>query len=138
MRKTASFLLLCTAMIIACAGNKERKYPYRWVYFSGSPARKDNGEKIRQIVKTASEHGLNGMYWSAGFDRLDLQPPEYFEGLEEVKKICMEYGVEIIPRCLDVGYNGSVLAHNRNLAAGIPVMISAERRFELLEIEQLR
>ncbi|MBN2290520.1 MAG: hypothetical protein JXQ83_14395 [Candidatus Glassbacteria bacterium] len=121
MRAYAGLFILSAVLLGACAREEASVYPYRWVYVSKNPARQSDVEEIRQIVKTASEHGLNGMYFSAGFDRLDLQPPEYFQGLEEIKKICSSYGVEIIPRCLDVGYNGSVLAHNKNLAAGIPV-----------------
>ncbi|MBN2288205.1 MAG: hypothetical protein JXQ83_02660, partial [Candidatus Glassbacteria bacterium] len=45
----------------------------------------------------------------------------YFQGLEQVKATCEKYGVEIIPSIFSVGYGGSVLAHNKNLAAGLPV-----------------
>ena len=38
-----------------------------------------------------------------------------------MKAICDEHRVEIIPNIFSAGYGGSVLARNRNLAAGIPV-----------------
>ena len=76
---------------------------------------------IERIVQTGSEHGLNGMVLSAGLDRLDQQPPEYLERLAKVKEFCQAHGVEIIPNIFSAGYGGSVLAYNRNLAAGIPV-----------------
>ena len=101
--------------------DKGKVYPYRWFYISRNLRKDSHVDDIREIVKTASEHGLNGMYFSSGFDMLDLKGDDYFRRLKAVKSICDKYGVEIIPRCLDVGYNGGLLAHNRNLAAGIPV-----------------
>ena len=95
--------------------------PLRWVYVSRGLRRDQDVADIRSIVTTAAAHGLNGMVLSAGLDRLDLQSPDYFKRLEAVKAICREKGVEIIPIVFSVGYGGSVLAHDRNLAAGLPV-----------------
>ncbi len=97
------------------------EYECRWVYVSRGLRREADVGDIRQIVQTASKHGLNGMVLSAGLDRLDRQPPEYFERLEEVQKVCRENDVEIIPIVFSAGYGGSVLAENRNLAAGLAV-----------------
>jgi len=98
-----------------------REYPYRWVFVS-SPLRTDQDvAEIERIVRTGSEHGINGMVLSTGLDRLDLQSPTFLERLARVKEFCRARGVEIIPNIFSAGYGGSVLAHNRNLAAGIPV-----------------
>ena len=78
-------------------------------------------DDIRRIARTASQHGLKGIVLAGGLDRLDLQPPHYSERLSAVKQVCAEHEVEIIPLIFSVGYGGSVLAHDRNLAAGIPV-----------------
>ncbi len=96
-------------------------YPLRWVYASRSLQRDTHVDDLRRIVSTASEHGLNGIVLSAGFDRLDLQPPDYFRRLEEVKELCARSKVEIVPIIFSAGYGGSVLAHNKNLAAALPV-----------------
>ena len=98
-----------------------KDYPYHWVFVSRSLHRDSDVADIERIAETASAHGLNGMVLSAGFDRLDLQPDHYFERLEKVKRICTQNKIEIIPQVFSAGYGGSVLAHNRNLAAGIPV-----------------
>ncbi len=95
--------------------------PLRWVFVSRSLHNDQDVEDIRRIVETASQHGLNGMVLSAGLDRLCKQPPEYFERLKRVLAICRENDVELIPQLFSVGYGGSVLAHDRNLAAGIPL-----------------
>jgi uncharacterized protein YegJ (DUF2314 family) len=113
-------LAVLLAGIVPASWGKE--YPYRWVFVSRSLRSDQDVADIERIVQTASEHGLNGMVLSAGLDRLDRQPPEYLDRLAKVKAICDKSRVEIIPSVFSVGYGGSVLAYNRNLAAGIPVV----------------
>ena len=116
--KALTLILFFAFMSTLCEGEV---YPYRWVYVSRSLRRDSDVEDIKRIVKTVSEHGLNGMVLAAGLDRLDLQPMDYFRRLEEVKQISKENNIEIIPIIFSVGYGGAVLGHDRNLAAGIPV-----------------
>jgi len=113
-----TFMLVLTLL----SGLGEGKdYPYRWVYVSRSLHSDSDVADINSITKTASEHGLNGMVLAAGLDNLDLQPPEFFKRLEQVKQICTQRNIEIIPTGFSVGYGGSVLSHDKNLAAGIAV-----------------
>jgi len=95
------------------------EYPYRWVYVSRSLQRDSNVVDIKNIVKTASESGLNGMVLSAGLDRLYDRDPAYFKRLKQVSQLCKQKNFEIIPIIFSVGYGGSVLAHDKNLAAGL-------------------
>lgn len=119
------FMVLFVAVVLmaqfACQAVEENVYPYRWFYISRNLRQDDHVEQIRKLVETAASAGLNGMYFSSGFDSIDLKSAEYLERLQQVKQICESNGVELIPRCLDIGYNGGLLAHDRNLAAGIPV-----------------
>jgi len=109
-------------VLILLSGLGEGKdYPYRWVYVSRSLRSDSDVADINSITKTASEHGLNGMVLAAGLDNLDLQPTEFFKRLEQVKQICTQRNIEIIPTGFSVGYGGSVLSHDKNLAAGIAV-----------------
>lgn len=121
MKKIKEYLFLAVVGILFGSICYAKDYPYRWVYVSRSLLADSHVAQIESIVKTASEHGLNGMVLSAGFDRLDLQREDYFTRLEQVKKICAEHKIEIIPIAFSVGYGGSVISHDRNLAAGIPV-----------------
>ena len=123
MRLGLGVLLICVPMIgqFACRAVEDNVYPYRWFYVSRGLTEDSHVEDIRRLVETAADHGLNGMYLSAGFDAIDLKGDDYLRRLREVKQICDSNRVELIPRCLDIGYNGGLLAHDRNLAAGIPV-----------------
>ncbi|MBI5687262.1 MAG: hypothetical protein HZC54_19490 [Verrucomicrobia bacterium] len=98
-----------------------RVYPERWVYSAHNLSRDSDVEEIRRIVQTAAEHGLNGMVLTGGFDTLDLQKPAYFRRLDEVKKICAERRIEIIPSIFSAGYGSAVLHRDMNLAEGLPV-----------------
>ena len=97
------------------------EYPYRWVYVSRSLQRDSDLVDIKNIVKTASESGLNGMVLAAGLDRLDGRDADYFTRLKQIRQLCKQRNFEIIPIVLSVGYGGSVLAQDKNLAAGLPV-----------------
>lgn len=120
--KLHTLLAVALAASASCvAGAGPRPYPDRWVYVARNLQKDSDVEDIRRIVTTASEHGLNGMVLTGGFDTIDLQKPAYFRRLEEVKAICAQLKVEIIPIIFSVGYGSGVLAHDKNLAEGLPV-----------------
>ncbi len=114
--------LLIIAMLASAAWCEAKVYPNRWVFVSSSLRSEAEVGRIEQIVQTASARGLNGMVLSAGLDRLDKQREDYLARLSRIKAFCAERNVEIIPNIFSVGYGGSVLAYDRNLAAGIPVV----------------
>lgn len=122
MTRVLAYGLVAALIVGFASASGAKEYPARWVYVSQSLRADADVEAIERIVRTASEHGLNGMVLSAGLDRLDLQPEEYLQRLARVREICEKARVEIIPCIFSVGYGGSVLAYNRNLAAGIPVI----------------
>ena len=115
------FLMLMLLWALAGSVCVGKEYPHRWVYVSRSLRNDSDVADIKGIAETASGHGLNGMVLSAGVDRLDKQPRDYFARLEQVKRICEENGIEIIPIIFSAGYGGSILSYDKNLAAGIPV-----------------
>jgi hypothetical protein len=110
------FLLILLSSL--CQG---KVLPYRWVYVSRSLQRDSDVVDIKRIVETASGSGLNGMVLAAGLDRLDRRSDDYFARLKQVTRICRQHNIEIIPIIFSVGYGGSVLAHDKNLAAAMLV-----------------
>jgi hypothetical protein len=123
MSKTKIFAVACLlSILVVTSCTRNDLLDNRWVFAHGKNlARPAHVEQVLKIARTASLHGLNGMALSAGFDRLDLAGPEYYAGLEKIKAGCRELGIEIIPVIFSAGYGGSVLAHNPNLASGLPV-----------------
>ena len=96
-------------------------FPLRWFYVSNGLGKEEDVAKVCGLAETAAAHGLNGMVLTGGFDTIDLQPPEYLDRLARVRARCEALGVEIIPIIFSAGYGGGILAHNMNLAAGLPV-----------------
>jgi hypothetical protein len=99
----------------------EKVFPLRWVYISRRLRSDQDVEDIRRVARIASENGLNGVLLAAGLDSIDLQPPDYMERLQRVKQIFDQYHLELIPSAFSAGYGGGILAHDRNLAEGLPV-----------------
>jgi hypothetical protein len=121
MKKTLIIALGCCAVVAALARGQSQVYRDRWVYVSADLDNDRELDRVEGIARTASEHGINGMLLSAGFDSMDLKSPEALERISRLKQTCDHLGVEIIPAAFGVGYGGGVLSHNKNLAAGLPV-----------------
>ena len=133
--RAASLMVIWFASVISQAVASAAEYPCRWVYVSRGLGKDQDVEDIREILKTAGQHGLNGMLLAAGFDSMDRQSPANLKRLEEVNRIAAERKIEIIPLLFSVGY-GSGLGFDRNLAEGLPVQDArfvvhgSEARFE--------
>jgi hypothetical protein len=120
--KSALTIILCFfAGTTAVMLGQHQALRDRWVQVGSSLDSDQDVERIAGIARVASEHGINGMLLSAGFDTMDLKSPEFLARLTRLKQTCDHLGVEIIPGGFGVGYGGGVLAHNKNLAAGLPV-----------------
>jgi hypothetical protein len=114
-KRVLIFLLIAGAAL----WGQKKVYPERWVYVSGELGTDRALERFRDIARTASEHGLTAIMYSAGFDRLDLQPPENIARLKEVKAICDRYHLDLVPSMFGTGYGGGILSHDKNLAEGV-------------------
>ena len=97
-------------------------YADRFVWVFGWGLGKDSDvTEISRVLDTAGQHGFNGAVLSSGLDTLCKQSPDYFRRLEQVKQACERNHLELIPAVFSVGYGGGALAHDRNLAEGLPV-----------------
>jgi hypothetical protein len=121
MKKIVHVFLLAMLLNGPSSSSDKKTYTNRWVRVSSRLASDADVQKVRDIAKIAAEHGLTGIVLSAGLDQLDLKPPDYFRRLNDVRLLCEDYGLEIIPSIMSAGYGGAVLAHDKNLAAGLPV-----------------
>ncbi len=98
----------------------EKPLPYRWFYLSCNLTKKTDLREIKDIFKTAAEHGYNGFIFSAGFDAISLQKEDYFQRLEELKNAALENKLELIPIFMSAGWGGAIV-HDKELAEGTPV-----------------
>jgi len=123
MKNSLTLLALLGVAITAgaVAGAQQKKVlPDRWVYASGRLQSDQDVEKMRALIRTAAEHGLNGIVLS-GMDRISLGSPEYLVRLTKVKEFADANHLEVVPAGFNTGYGGAVLDHDKNLAEGLPV-----------------
>ncbi len=114
-------LLVCVWGLAARLGAAE-PYADRFVWVFGWGLGNDGDVAgISRVLQTAGQHGFNGAVVSFGLDTLCKQPADYFRRLNEVKQVCEQNRLELIPAVFSVGYGGGVLSHDRNLAEGLPV-----------------
>ena len=118
MKKLIMLLSACVLLNLAnCEGMKDR---FIWI-FGFDFQKEEEIQKIKEILKEAKESGYNGMVFSAGLDYLCKQDETYFKHLREIKEFCDKLKLEVVPAVFSIGYGGGLLAHNRNLAEGLPV-----------------
>ncbi|MCD6216691.1 carbohydrate binding domain-containing protein [bacterium] len=92
----------------------------KWVYIINTLTTTEKLNDAKSIASTAKKHGLNGVVLAGHLDAISRWKPDRIENLKKFKKHCDDIGIELIPQLFSVGYGGSVLGHNPNLAAGMP------------------
>jgi hypothetical protein len=94
----------------------------RFVWVFGWNLEKDSDvPEVVRVLDVAGQHGCNGAVLAAGLDSLSQQSPEFFRRLEQVQQACERNHLDLIPAFFSIGYGGGFLAHNHNLAEGLPV-----------------
>ena len=118
-----SLLLVCMLLVLGPA-NSRADEPLRdrfvWI-FGWDLESQGDVESISRLLETASSHGLNGAVVSFGLDTLCKKSPDDLDRLARVRDACDRNELDLIPSVFSVGYGGGALAHDRNLAEGLPV-----------------
>ena len=94
----------------------------RWIYYSSNLLVDKNIDDLEGVFQRAAKAGYNGVALSdSKFGRLDEMDQHYFRNIERVKKIAAENKLQIVPAVFPIGYSEGLLAHDPNLAEGLPV-----------------
>jgi hypothetical protein len=115
-------LLTCSvALCLSQLGAAER-FADRFVWIFGWNLERDSDvAEISRVLETAGQHHFNGAVVSFGLDTLCKHSPDYFRRLEDIRRSCDTNNLELIPSLFSVGYGSAALAHDPNLAEGLPV-----------------
>ena len=120
MKKIFCLLLVSAACLWRTAA---APYPDRWVWIFGWQLNSDDQVlAITRVLENGAAHGINGAVLSCGLDELSLKKPDFFQRLDEIQKTCERLKIELIPAGFGVGYGGTALHHNKQLAEGLPVV----------------
>jgi hypothetical protein len=100
----------------------EPRYAQRWLYASYNLQVEKNADQVVALIKRAARSGYNGIVLNDHkFNLLDRVPDHYFKNVARVKHAADAAGLEIIPAVFPIGYSSGLLAHDANLAEGMPV-----------------
>ena len=76
---------------------------------------------LEAILRRAAKSGYNGVVLADyKLNILDRVPDHYFKNAARFREICRELKLEIIPAVASFGYSSGILAHDPNLAEGLP------------------
>jgi hypothetical protein len=98
------------------------RFDRRWFYAASNLLVAKNVDELIALIERAGKAGYNGMLLADyKLNILDRMPTHYFEHTARVRKAAEAAKVEIIPSVFPIGYSEGILAHDPNLAEGMPV-----------------
>lgn len=104
------------------AADTPAPYQRRWVYCSYNMQVDKSCDALIEVMDRAKASGYNGiMLADYKFHVLHMVIPQYFKNAERVRKAAEERGLDLIPAIFPIGYSNGLLAHDANLAEGMPV-----------------
>ncbi len=115
-------VLILLVMTLVTAAVRAEQPAQRWLYLQTNLQVAENVTKTDALLRRAAKAGYNGVVLADyKLNILDRVPQHYFTHAAQVKKLCKELQLELIPTVAPIGYSHGLLAHNPNLAEGIPV-----------------
>jgi hypothetical protein len=98
------------------------RYEYRWFYASNNLLVDKNADDLVALIRRAGKSGYNGVVLTDyKFNILDRMPDRYFKNVARVRAAASAAKIDIIPAVFPMGYSSGLLAHDPNLAEGLPV-----------------
>jgi len=96
--------------------------PELWLYYAANLADDGAVERLAPIWRRASAAGYaHVMLADNKFARLGEMDEHYFDSVRRVRALADSLGLEIVPAVFQIGRSNSLLAHDPNLAEGLPV-----------------
>ncbi len=119
-------LFACAALALMLCGGRgeaqETRLKHRWVWCMHNLQVESNVAVVQKLMQRAKAAGYNGIVLSDyKFNVLEQVPQHYFKNMAAVQKTAQELGLELIPCVFPIGYANGLLAHDPNLAEGLPV-----------------
>ncbi len=121
MRVVVALIACCIFPLLTSIARAEEPLTQRWLYLQQNLQVTENLDKIEAILRRAAKVGYNGVVLADyKLNILDRVPDHYFKNAARFQKICDELKLEVIPTVMSFGYSDGILAHDPNLAEGLP------------------
>ncbi len=112
----------CVLLVLLLLPQEKLSLEKRWVYCSFNLWVDKNIDTLEAVMRRAAKAGYNGVLLAdSKFAKLGDMDARYFKNVERVKLLAAELKLEVIPALFPVGYSGSMLWHDPNLAEALPV-----------------
>src|SRR5208337_732275 len=119
MKKRLLFTCIC---LLAVRLGAAQRFADRFVSIADWRLQTDEDVvEITNILAVAGKNHMDAAVVSFGLDTLCKASPEFFRRLRAVNRSCEENDIELIPSVFSVGRGDGVLAHDPNLAEGLPI-----------------
>ncbi len=93
----------------------------RWVYCSSNLLVDSNVDRVVDLINSSARGGYTAMMLADyKFQILDRMDERYFRNVERVKAAAVRARLDLIPAVFSIGYSNGILAHDPNLAEGLP------------------
>lgn len=94
----------------------------RWVYVQTNLQVTDHADRLEKLLLRARAAGYNGVLLADyKLNVLDRVSDSYFRNAKRIRKQCEELKMDLVPAIGSFGYSAGILAHDPNLAEGLPV-----------------
>lgn len=122
MSKSRSVLVgIAFSLAIALAASADEPRHHRWLYLMTNLQVNENVPKAEELLRRAAKAGYNGVALADyKLNILDRVPDHYFKNAGQFKATADELGIAVIPAVAPFGYSEGILAHDPNLAEGLP------------------
>ena len=123
---TRAFVCLGVVLGLAagCAQSEpgERELSRRWLFVMRNLRDSENVERTIELLPRAAAAGYNAVVLSdSTLYRLDGGGESYAQNVRRVQAEAEKHGLELIPCVMPIGYSGSIIGADPNLAEGLPV-----------------
>ncbi len=121
-RRLAARVLLIACAAPPAAGEGAPRLEHLWVYCSTNLLVDRNVDSTLALIERAAKAGYNGLVLAdSKFMRWDHLPEHYLANVAKVRAACRKHKLACIACVMPIGYSGSLLSRDPNLAAGLPV-----------------
>ena len=122
MNYLARKIILVVVFFQAVCLCAQTKQPVFWLYCPVNFQVDKDTDRLADLLTRANKAGYSAaVVTDYKFGKLDERPDRYYQNMERIRALAESLKLELIPCIMPVGYSGSILQNNPDLAEGLSV-----------------